>query len=1078
MIAKVISFSVRARWAILFLTLLAAGVGVWQALLLPIDVTPDITNKQVQINTVIPTLSPVEVEKRVTYPIETALTGLDGVESTRSFSRNGFSQVTAVFKENTDLYFMRQRVLERLGQARADLPAGADPQMGPVSTGLGEVFHYDIEFKHPDGKGADVEDGKTGWQSDGSYLTDEGEKLTDHLAQMAYLRTVQDWIVRPQLRTVAGVADVDSLGGYVKQYVVEPDPAKLASFGVSYADLADALEKANLSVGADFIQRSGEAYLVRGDARLHGADQIGRAVVASRNGVPVAVRDLANVRIGGELRRGSASHDGHETVIGSALMLVGANSRTVAKSVGDKIQEIGHTLPSDIELIPLLDRSQLVVATVSTVGRNLAEGALLVIAILFFLLGNWRAALIATLVIPLAMLMSAIGMNGFHISGNLMSLGALDFGLIIDGAIIIVENNLRRHAERQAREGRQLRKDERLEEVIQSSQEMVRPTVYGQIIIFLVFLPCLTFQGVEGKMFSPMVITLMLALASAFVLSLTFVPAMVALLLTGHVNEEEVTFIRKAKALYEPCLHRAIARPWPFIGAAVGTFAVALVVFTFVGREFMPTLDEQNLNLSSVRIPSTSVDQSLAIDLRLERNVMSLPEVQTTYSKGGTASLSADPMPPNASDNYVLLKPKSEWPVGVTTKDQVIDRIRAKTEKMVGNAYDVTQPIEMRFNELIGGVRSDVAVKVYGDNLNAMNNSAQQIAAVLLKVPGAADVRVAQTRGFPTFDIRFDRDAISRYGLTMKDVADTVSTALGGRQAGQIFEGDRRFDIVVRLPNAQRSDMDALGAIPVMLPSPVLLPGVEGTSDASVPLRRLVSFRFSEGLNEISRDNGRRRIYVQANVKGNDLGSFVSQAQKRIAQEVKLPPGMTIEWGGQYQNLQAATARLVVLVPLCLAMIFGVLYMALGEAVLAALVFTAVPMALAGGVFAIALRGIPFSVSSAVGFIAVSGVAVLNGLVLISAIRRRQEMGHGLDSSIVEGAMERVRPVLMTALVASLGFIPMAIATGTGAEVQRPLATVVIGGLITSTALTLFVLPAICHLVMRGRQRLAGSRSQ
>lgn len=1072
MIAKVISLSVRARWAILFLTLLAAGIGVWQALLLPIDVTPDITNKQVQINTVIPILSPVEVEKRVTYPIETALTGLDGVESTRSFSRNGFSQVTAVFKESTDLYFMRQRVLERLGQARADLPAGADPQMGPVSTGLGEVFHYDIEFKHPDGKGADVKDGRTGWQSDGSYLTDEGEKLTDHLAQMAYLRTVQDWIVRPQLRTVTGVADVDSLGGYVKQYVVEPDPAKLASFGVSYVDLADALEKANLSVGADFIQRSGEAYLVRGDARLHGADQIGRAVVASRNGVPVAVRDLATIRIGGELRRGSASHDGHETVIGSALMLVGANSRTVAKAVGEKIQDISHALPSDIVLIPLLDRSQLVVATVSTVGRNLAEGALLVIAILFFLLGNWRAALIATLVIPLAMLMSAIGMNGFHISGNLMSLGALDLGLIIDGAIIIVENNLRRHAERQAREGRQLSKDERLEEVIQSSQEMVRPTVYGQIIIFLVFLPCLTFQGVEGKMFSPMVITLMLALASAFVLSLTFVPAMVALLLTGHVNEEEVKFIRKAKALYEPWLHRAIARPWPFIGGAVGTFAVALVVFMFVGREFMPTLDEQNLNLSSVRIPSTSVDQSLAIDLRLERNVMSLPEVQTTYSKGGTASLSADPMPPNASDNYVLLKPKNEWPVGVTTKDQVIERIRAKTEKMVGNAYDVTQPIEMRFNELIGGVRSDVAVKVYGDNLNAMNNSAQQIAAVLQKVPGAADVRVAQTRGFPTFDIRFDRDAISRYGLTMKDVADTVSTALGGRQAGQIFEGDRRFDIVVRLANAQRNDMDALGALPVMLPSAVLLPGVEGTPDASVPLRRLVSFRFSEGLNEISRDNGRRRIYVQANVKGNDLGSFVSEAQKRIAQEVKLPPGMTIEWGGQYQNLQAATARLVILVPLCLAMIFGVLYMALGEAVLAALVFTAVPMALAGGVFAIALRGIPFSVSSAVGFIAVSGVAVLNGLVLISAIRRRQEMGHSIDSSIVEGSMERVRPVLMTAFVASLGFIPMAIATGTGAEVQRPLATVVIGGLITSTALTLFVLPAICHLVMRARRRI------
>lgn len=1070
MIGRIIAFSVRARWAILFATLVVAGVGVWQGLLLPIDVTPDITNKQVQINTVIPTLTPVEVEKRVTYPIETALTGLDGVESTRSFSRNGFSQVTAVFKESADLYFMRQRVLERLEQARPALPQGADPQMGPVSTGLGEVFHYDIEFQHPDGKGATVKDGQPGWQSDGSFLTDEGERLVDHLAQMAYLRTVQDWIIRPQLRTVPGVADVDSLGGYVKQYVVEPNPAKLASFGVSYTELADALEKANLSIGADFIQRSGEAYLVRGDARLHNADQIGRAVVASRNGVPVTVRDLATVRIGGELRRGAASHDGHESVVGSALMLVGANSRTVAKAVGDKLQEISRTLPTDIVLVPLLDRSQLVVATISTVGRNLGEGALLVIAILFFILGNWRAALIATLVVPLSMLMSAIGMNALHISGNLMSLGALDFGLIIDGAVIIVENNVRRHAERQLHEGRNLDQTERLQEVVRSSQEMVRPTVYGQIIIFLVFLPCLTFQGVEGKMFSPMVITLMLALVSAFVLSLTFVPAMVALMLTGHVNEEEVPFIRKAKALYEPWLHRAIARPWPFIGAAVATFAVALVVFLFIGREFMPTLDEQNLNLSSVRIPSTSIDQSLAIDLPLERNVLSLPEVRTVYSKAGTASLAADPMPPNASDNYIILKPKSEWPAGITTKDQVIERIRAKTEHMVGNNYDVTQPIEMRFNELIGGVRSDVAVKVYGDNLSQLNSSAQHIAAILRKVPGASDVRVAQTRGFPTFDIRFDRDAISRYGLTMKDVADTVSAALGGRQAGQIFEGDRRFYVVVRLANAQRSDMDALGTLPVMLPSPVLLPGVEGTPEASIPLRQLVSFRFSEGLNEVSRDNGHRRIYVEANVKGTDLGSFVSEAQARIGREVKLPPGMTIEWGGQYQNLQAATARLIILVPICMAMIFAVLCMALGEAALAGLVFTAVPLALAGGVFAIALRGIPFSISTAVGFIAVSGVAVLNGLVLISAIRRRLEMGRDLDSAIVEGTMERVRPVLMTALVASLGFVPMAIATGTGAEVQRPLATVVIGGLITSTALTLFVLPAICHLIMRRKR--------
>jgi len=656
-------------------------------------------------------------------------------------------------------------------------------------------------------------------------------------------------------------------------------------------------------------------------------------------------------------------------------------------------------------------------------------------------------------------------MNALNISGNLMSLGALDFGLIIDGAVIIVENSLRRLAERQHREGRLLSTPERLEEVVKSSREMVRPTVYGQAVIFLVFLPCLTFQGVEGKMFSPMVITLMLALASAFVLSLTFVPAMVALLVKGRISETEAPFIRWTKRHYEPWLRRAVAGPAPFVLAAMGVFAAALVTFAFIGREFMPTLDEQNLNLSSVRIPSTSIEQSTAMDLPLERAVMSLPEVVTVYSKAGTASLAADPMPPNASDNYIILKPKKDWPAGVVTKDQVIKRIEQKAAVVVGNAYDVTQPIEMRFNELIGGVRSDVAVKVYGDDLNQMSAAAERIAGELRKVRGAADVRVAQTHGFPTFDVRFDRDAIGRYGLTMQEVADTVSTALGGRPAGLIFEGDRRFDIVVRLPNAQRSDLDALGAMPVMLPS-------KGDGPrASVPLRQLASFRFTEGLNEVSRDNGKRRIYVEANVRGRDLGSFVAEAQGRIVQEVKLPTGSWLEWGGQFENLQAATQRLALVVPVCFVLIFAMLYIALGGAALAATVFAAVPLALAGGVFAIALRGIPFSVSAAVGFIAVSGVAVLNGLVLITSFRRRLDRGEGVDEAVIHGSLERLRPVLMTALVASLGFVPMAIATGTGAEVQRPLATVVIGGLITSTLLTLVVLPAVCAFVLRRSRR-------
>lgn len=1065
MIDTILSGSVRSRWLVLFLTIVVAVIGAWQLNLLPIDVTPDITNKQVQINTVLPTLSPVEIEKRVTFPIETALSGLNGVENVRSFSRNGFSQVTAIFKENTDLYFMRQQVAERLARARPDLPEGAEPQMGPVSTGLGEVFHYSVEYTNPHGKGAARHDGKTGWQTDGSFLTDQKELLADDVSQLAYLRTVQDWIVRPQLRTIPGVADVDSLGGYVKEYVVEPDSTKLAALGISYAELARTLEDANVSVGANYIRRSGESYLVRADGRLRSADEIGRAVIATRNGVPITVNQVAKVNIGGELRRGAASRNGYETVIGSALMLVGANSRTVAHAVGLKLDEVTKTLPAGVTIVPTLDRSQLVVATISTVAKNLAEGALLVIVILFALLGNWRAALIAAMVIPLSLLMSAIGMNSLGISGNLMSLGALDFGLIIDGAVIIVENTLRRLAERQQHEGRLLLLKERLEEVVESSREMLKPTIYGQLVIFLVFLPCLTFQGVEGKMFSPMVITLMLALGSAFVLSLTFVPALIAVMMNGRVAEHEVKVIAVTKSRYEPLLRRAVAKPLPFIGAGIGVLVLAAVAFSFVGREFMPTLDEQNLNLSSVRIPSMSIEQSAALDLPLELAIMTLPEVKTVYSKAGTASLAADPMPPNASDNYIILKPKNEWPAGVTTKQQVIERIRAKTAPVVGNNYDVTQPIEMRFNELIGGVRSDVAVKIFGDDLDKLADSAKAIAAVLRKVPGAADVRVAQTEGFPTFDIAFDRAAITRYGLTVKEVADTVSTALGGRSAGQIFEGDRRFDIVVRLPSKLRDNLDELGALPVMLPAT--------NSDQvrpSVPLRQLVQFRFTQGLNEVSRDNGKRRIYVEANVVGRDLGSYVDEAQKRLDKEVTLSPGSWIEWGGQFQNLRAATERLMIIVPICFVLIAAALYMAIGNVMLTATVLTAVPLALAGGVFALVLRGIPFSISAAVGFIAVSGVAVLNGLVLISAINKRLSDGMESAKAVVEGALERLRPVLMTALVASLGFVPMAIATGTGAEVQKPLATVVIGGLVTSTILTLFVLPAVAGMVLRRRK--------
>ncbi len=1064
MIAGLMALSVRARWAVVFFIAIVSAIGMWQLTRLPIDAVPDITNKQVQVNTVDPGLSPADIEKRVTFPIETALAGIPGLESTRSVSRNGFSQVTAVFKENVDLYFARQQVSERISQARENLPEGLQPQIGPVTTGLGEVFMYTIDFANPGGKGAKVRDGQPGWQSDGSYLTPEGERLTDDVSRAAYLRTVQDWIISPQLRTVPGVAGVDSIGGFEKQYLVEPDPVKLNAYGVSFSDLAKALEAANLSVGANFLERAGEAYLVRADARIRSANEIANAVIATRGGVPVMVKDVATVRIGGELRTGAASMNGHEVVVGTALMLIGENSRTVAKAVGEKLETLEKSLPVGVKVAPTLDRSKLVNATIATVQRNLFEGAVLVAIALFFLLGNVRAALIAVLIIPISFLMTAIGMNTLGVSGNLMSLGALDFGLIVDGAVIIIENCLRRLAERQHREGRLLDLRERLEETMLASQEMIRPTVYGQAIIFLVFAPLLTFQGVEGKTFSPMAITLMLALAAAFILSLTFVPAMVALLIRGKVAEKEVWLIRKINERYVPWLHRAVARPWPFIGAAVGVFALAGFVFTLLGQEFIPQLDEKNVAVASQRIPSTSLEQSLRMQRGVERAITSLPEVELMFSKTGTAEVATDPMPPNISDGFVLLKPQKDWPKGVKTKQDVIARIEAKTGALIGQGYELSQPIELRFNELIGGVRGDVAVKIYGDDLEKMTATGTRIAAALSSTPGAADVKVEQVSGAPTLDVQFDRAAIARFGLTVEEVADTVAAAMAGREAGMLFEGDRRFDVVVRVPAATRASLDALGALPVMLP------GEDGHARGSVPLSQLAQFRYTEGLNQISRENGKRRVVVSSNVRGRDVGSFVKAAQPKVEQ-VALPPGMFIEWGGQFQNLQAASQRLAIVVPICFLAIFALLYMALGSLPLAVAVFTAIPLGLAGGVFTLALTRINFSVSAAVGFIVLAGVAVLNGLVVMSAIRQRLDAGLPFTQAIVEGMMEKVRPVVMTGLVPAIGFIPMALAHGTGAEVQKPLAMVVIGGLVTATALTLLVLPAITQVLLDFAER-------
>jgi cobalt-zinc-cadmium resistance protein CzcA len=1065
MIGRILDLSVRFRWSVVALVALVAAFGLYNLIRLPIDAVPDITNKQVQINTVAPALAPAEIEKLVTYPVETAMAGIPGLQSTRSISRNGFSQVTVVFTERTDIYFARQQVAERLIQAGESLPEGAQPMMGPISTGLGEVLMWTVEYEHPGGRGAPRRNGQPGWQADGAYLTATGERLTDPVAQAAYLREVQDWIVRPQMRSVPGVAGVDSIGGYDKQFVVTPNPTRLAAYGVSFSDLSRALEAANLTVGANFVERAGEAFLVRTDARVRTADEIARAVVATRGGVAIAVRDVAEVKIGGALRTGAGSENGEEVVVGTVLMLTGENSRTVARASAEQLQEIAKTMPPGVRLQVVYDRSKLVNATIKTVEKNLAEGALLVIVVLFLLLGNFRAALITALVIPVSMLMTAIGMNRLGVSGNLMSLGALDFGLIVDGAVIIVENSLRRLAERQHHEGRLLTLQERLGETREAAREMIQPTVYGQAIILLVYAPLLTFTGVEGKTFSPMAITVMLALAAAFVLSLTFVPAMIALLIRGKVAEKEVRPIRWAKARYEPLLRKTIARPLPVILASAAVFVAAGVVFSFLGREFAPQLDEKDMAVQALRIPSTSLEQSLRMQRQVERVIASFPEVAYVYSKTGTAEVASDPMPPNASDSFIILKPQEEWPDKGESKAELVKRMEEKLEGLTGNVFEFTQPIQMRFNELIAGVRGDVAIKIYGDDLDALALTAGQVASVLQTVPGAADVKAEQTSGFPTLDITVDRDAIGRLGLTVEEVADTIAVAMGGRESGLVFQGDRRFDIVVRLPNVIRNDLEAVAALPV------LLPDAGGGMRQSVPLRDVARFTYSEGLNQVSRENGKRRVVVQANVRGNDLGSFVAEAQRKVASEVKLPPGAWVEWGGQYENLKAAQGRLALVVPLCFLLIFALLYMALGGVKPALGVFSAIPLALAGGVFALAARGMPFSVSAAVGFIALSGVAVLNGLVMMTAIRQRLERGASLDHAIVDGAMERLRPVLMTGLVASLGFVPMALATETGAEVQRPLATVVIGGLVTATALTLFVLPAICRLILRPTTR-------
>ncbi|MHC1948559.1 CusA/CzcA family heavy metal efflux RND transporter [Bradyrhizobium sp. UFLA06-06] len=1055
MIARIVDFSVRRRWLVLLVVLVAAATGFWSLTKLPIDAVPDVTNVQVQVNATAPALTPVEIEKQVTVTLETALAGIPGLESTRSFSRNGFAQVTVVFVDGTNIYFARQLVAERINDAKSSLPPGVEVKMGPVSTGLGEIYWWAVEYEKP-GATAQVRDGAPGWQTDGSYLTPEGERLTDDFQRTVYLRTVQDWIVRPQMKTVPGVAGADAIGGFVKQYQVQPDPQKLISYGLSLQQVVAAIEANNASRGANYIEQNGEGYVVRAAGRVENIEDIGQIVVSTRSGVPVRVKDIADVTIGKELRTGSASVNGREVVLGTALMLIGGNSRTVAAAAAAKIKEISKTLPPGIQARTVLNRTQLVDATIHTVATNLAEGALLVIAVLFLMLGNFRAALITACVIPITMLLTATGMLRGHISANLMSLGALDFGLIVDGAVIICENSLRHLAQRQVDLSRALTRDERLKTITDSAVEMIRPTVYGQLIIILVYVPLLAFTGVEGKTFEPMALTVMIALAIAFVISLTFVPAATAIALTRPVKESENVLVRGLKDAYAPILSRSVASPGLVLTSAALLFAASLVVFSHLGQEFTPTLDEKNIVMEVKRMPSTALSQSQAMQLEIERLISKFPQVAFVFSRTGTPDLAADPMPPSASDTYIIVKPQNEWPDPSMTKDDLIRAIEAEATKLPGNKVGFSQPIEMRFNELIAGVREDLGVKVFGDDFSEMQRTATRIADALKTIEGAESVKVEETSGLPFLEIRIDKAEIARRGLSLTAVQDMIEIAVGGRQAGLVFQGDRRFQIVVRLNDALRGNISALESLPVPLPHLSA-----NAPAATVPLREIASFEQTEGANQISRENGKRRVVATAEVRGRDIGSLVTEAQDKVAEQVELPPGSYLAWGGQFENFSVARQRLAIVVPACFAMIFLLLFGALGSARDAVLVFSAVPLALTGGIAALWVRGMPFSISAAVGFIALSGVAVLNGLVMLTQIRSLIDGGAPLAQAIRDGALTRFRPVVMTALVASLGFVPMALATGTGSEVQKPLATVVIGGLLTATVLTLVVLPAL-----------------
>ncbi len=1045
MIEHILRVSIHKSWLVLTGVLVMAMLGVYSYHKLPIDAVPDITNVQVQINTQAVGYSPMEAEQRVTFPIERVMAGLPNLEYTRSISRYGLSQVTVIFKDGTDIYFARQLVNQRIQEAKGMLPTGIVPTMGPISTGLGEIFMYTVK-------------------------AEEGAKKPDGTIYTPIdLREIQDWIIKPQLRTVKGVTEVNSIGGFVKQFHVTPYPEKLISFGLTLQDVVVALQRNNRNVGAGYIEKSGEQLLVRVPGQVANLDEIREIILGSYQGVPVRIKNVADVLIGKELRNGAATQNGEEVVLGTVHMLIGENSRTVSEAAAKKLAEINRSLPANVVATAVYNRTTLVDKTIRTVATNLVEGAALVIVILLLFLGNLRAALIAALVIPLSMLFTFSGMVANHVSANLMSLGALDFGIIVDGAIVITENSIRRITNVQTQLGRELTRNERFSAVFDATKEARRVLIYGELIIMVVYLPILAMTGVEGKMFHPMAITVVTALLGAMILSVTFVPAAIALFLSGKVAEKESITVAWAKKAYVPTLNAAMRNKELTITIAVVIVALSGLLVTRMGSEFVPSLNEGDIALHAIRIPGTSLTTAIEMQSELEKTIRTFPEVERVFGKIGTAEIATDPMPPNVADIFIILKPKSEWNGLHHTKEKLIEAMEQKIQKIPGNNYEFTQPIQMRFNELLSGVRADVAVKVFGDNLDTLLSLGEKIEKLLETVPGAADVRTEQLSGLPILSIQVDRAKMARYGLNVADVQDAVTISVGGINAGTIYDGDRRFSLQVRLPESIRSNIEALKRLPIKLPDPntaTMVPGiVSNAQGAYVALGEVAELKLASGPNQVSRENGKRRLVVTANVRGRDLGSFVNEAETLVGEKLQPPPGYWVTWGGQFEQLISAAQRLQILIPLALGLIFALLYTMFRNFQDGLLIFTGVPFALTGGLFALWLRDIPLSISAAVGFIALSGIAVLNGLMMLSFIRDLRKEGHTLDDAIQTGAITRLRPVLMTALVAAIGFIPMALATSIGAEVQRPLATVVIGGILSSTALTLLVLPVLYRLI-------------